>query len=185
MLGLGYPGGPALDRLAASYDAETMPVAEDLTLPQPMRGKPGCDMSFSGLKTAFRYKLEALIKAHGSKAEKTLPDPYPAAIAAAFQTAICSLLIERSQQALALFPEATALVAAGGVAANKVLRAQLQAMASRQGIPFVAPPLKYCGDNAAMIAWAGCERFDASIPADITIAERPRWSLEDLSKVAA
>ena len=158
-LGLGWPGGPALERLAAAGHAEGVPV------PRPMLGRPGCDFSFSGLKTAV-----AQLVARGTHAA---PD-----VAAATQAAIAAVLADRARHALAASPDCSALVAAGGVAANSAVRAALAQAAAGAGVPLVAPPVRLCTDNAVMIAWAAIERLQAGLPPDaLDVPENPRLAL--------
>src|SRR5262249_50439175 len=152
LLGLGFPGGPAVERTARGGD----PARFDL--PRPLWRRPGCDFSFSGLKTAVRQMAA------------TLPtgDAGPIAdLAASFQRTVGDILVDRCRNAIAIFrnryalsaEERTTLVVAGGVAANQYLRAQLGSLASAHDARLVAPPPALCTDNAAMIAWAGIERL--------------------------
>jgi N6-L-threonylcarbamoyladenine synthase len=141
-----------------------------------MKGRPGCDFSFAGLKTAIRLLVEGLGPAR---------TPRDAAdIAAAFQVAAGDVLADRTANAIAEFkrrhgPQARALVVAGGVAANSGVRRALEALAAGPGLRFVAPPQALCTDNAAMIAWAGLERLAAGAAGDpLDIAARPRWPLD-------
>jgi len=169
LLGLGYPGGPAVERAAAGGDPARF------ALPRPLVGRPGCDFSFSGLKTAVRRTLQALPP--GPLAERDVRD-----LAASFQAAVGDCLADRTRHAVARFsarhPAGGALVVAGGVAANRDLRARLAALAEQAGLPFVAPPLGLCTDNAAMVAWAGVERLRLGLTDDLTFAPRPRWPLD-------
>jgi N6-L-threonylcarbamoyladenine synthase len=168
LLGLGYPGGPALERAAATGDAARF------DLPRPMKGRPGCDFSFSGLKTAVRLATAGLGEAPSAK---DIAD-----LAAGVQAAIADSLVDRTERAIALFqahaPEGQALVVAGGVAANKLLRTRLEALAEAAGLAFVAPPVDLCTDNAAMIAWAGLERLRCGLVDGLDFAPRPRWPLD-------
>lgn len=168
LLGLGYPGGPALERAAAAGD----PGRFDL--PRPMKGRPGCDFSFSGLKTAVRRAIETL---GAAPTERDVAD-----LAAATQEAIGDSLVDRTRQAIALFraahPQGRHLVVAGGVAANRRLRARLETLAAENGLEFVAPALALCTDNAAMVAWAGIERLRLGLADGIDFAPRPRWPLD-------
>lgn len=168
LLGLGYPGGPAVERAAESGD----PARFDL--PRPMLGRPGCDFSFSGLKTAVRRRVEAL--------GDGLDDQARADLAAGFQAAVAASLVDRSGRAIAAFEAdhgaGRAFVVAGGVAANRTLRAALSGLAGRHGMRFVAPPLDLCTDNAAMIAWAGQERLAAGLVDGLDFRPRPRWPLD-------
>lgn len=169
LLGLGYPGGPAVERLAATGDPKRF------DLPRPLKGKPGCDFSFSGLKTAVRLALESC------GPEATAQDR--ADLAAGFQAAVLDVIMDRTKRAIALFHEqyGTAgrhLVVAGGVAANASLRASLVALAGQHAMTFTAPPPKLCTDNGAMIAWAGIERLKQGLVDDLEISARARWPLD-------
>jgi N6-L-threonylcarbamoyladenine synthase len=162
ILGLGYPGGPAVERLARAGDPFAVP------LPRPLKGSKEPHFSFAGLKSA-------VLRAHDSAAHRA------ADIAASFQQAAVECLTDRLEHALAAAGPSPALVVAGGVAANQTIRAALEAFAARHAMRFVAPPLSLCTDNAAMIAWAGCERMAAE--PDFTgdpldFAARPRWPLD-------
>ncbi len=160
MLGLGFPGGPALERLARGGDPGAVP------LPRPLLGAAEPHFSFAGLKTAVLRAVEA-----GTHR--------PADIAASFQSAVGDCLVDRTARALGRAPGVRALVVAGGVAANAALRARLQALAGRHSLPFVAPPAWLCTDNAAMVAWAAHERMAAGLPADpLDAPARPRWPLD-------
>ncbi|MGC2855937.1 tRNA (adenosine(37)-N6)-threonylcarbamoyltransferase complex transferase subunit TsaD [Novispirillum sp. DQ9] len=169
MLGLGYPGGPAVQAAAERGDAARF------DLPRPLKGRPGCDFSFSGLKTAVRQTVEKLPP--GPLAERDALD-----LAASFQAALVDSTLGRVRRAVALFrdtyPDGTALVAAGGVAANAPLRAGLTALAAQAGLSFVAPPLRWCTDNAAMIAWAGLEHLRLGHVDPLDFKPRPRWPLD-------
>ena len=168
LLGLGYPGGPAIERAAASGEAKRT------TLPRPMVGREGCDFSFSGLKTALRLAVE---KRSGSLSASDQAD-----LAASLQDSIIASLADRTENAIAAFldryPEGKTLVVAGGVAANTALRRRLTELAARAGLDFVAPPLSLCTDNGAMIAWAGLERLKAGLVDALDFAPRPRWPLD-------
>jgi N6-L-threonylcarbamoyladenine synthase len=169
MLGLGYPGGPAIERAAAAGDAARF------ALPRPMKGKPGCDFSFSGLKTAVRAAAATLP-----------PGPFAmtdvADLAAAFQAAVVEAIADRVGRAAATFrdlhPSGTTLVVAGGVAANAALRVALADCAARHGLTLVAPPPALCTDNAVMIAWAGLERLSLGLRDPLDAKARPRWPLD-------
>ncbi|HEY0523302.1 MAG TPA: tRNA (adenosine(37)-N6)-threonylcarbamoyltransferase complex transferase subunit TsaD [Stellaceae bacterium] len=167
LLGLGYPGGPALERAARDGD----PARFDL--PRPLLGRPGCDFSFSGLKTAVRHLAASL----GGGGGRDLAD-----LAACVQAAIADSLVDRTRNAVTLFrerwPEGSSLVVAGGVAANATIRQRLAALAAASGLDFVAPPLGLCTDNAAMIAWAGLERLRLGLTDGLDFAPRPRWPLD-------
>jgi len=160
ILGLGYPGGPAVEALAASGDPARV------TLPRPLLGSAEPHFSFAGLKSAVLRARET-----GRHAD--------ADIAASFQQAAIACLVDRLDHAFADMGQVTALVAAGGVAANHAIRAALEHFAGSRGLRFVAPPLALCTDNAAMIAWAGIERIKAGFAADpLDIPARPRWPLD-------
>jgi N6-L-threonylcarbamoyladenine synthase len=167
LLGLPWPGGPALERLALGGEAGRV------ALPRPLLGRPGCDFSWSGLKTAV------------AQAVARLPESAPAAakadIAAAFQAAVAAVLADRAGHALAMLPAATALVIAGGVAANAAVRAALGALAAERSLPMVAPPPRFCTDNAVMVAWAGAQRLRLGLADPLDHAPRPRWPLEDMT----
>ena len=165
LLGLGFPGGPAVEASAESGNANAVP------LPRPLLGSAEPHFSFAGLKSAVlrardsqRYRIED--------------------IAAAFQQAVIDCLVDRTARAMEVAPEATALVVAGGVAANRSIRGALEKLAKQHGLPFVAPPLWLCTDNAAMIGWAGAERFAAGLTDGLDFEARPRWPLDpDAEKV--
>jgi N6-L-threonylcarbamoyladenine synthase len=161
ILGLGYPGGPAVERLARTGDSRAVP------LPRPLLGSAEPHFSFSGLKSA-------VLRAHQSQSHA------PQDIAAAFQQAALDCVVDRTRLALTRAGEVTALVVAGGVAANAAIRSALGALAGEHGLRFVAPPPALCTDNAAMIAWAGIERLGrASFLADpLDFVARPRWPLD-------
>ena len=179
LLGLGYPGGPAVERAASEA---TDP--ERFVLPRPMKGRPNCDFSFAGLKTAVRQAAAGLDRQpDGSIAPQDRAD-----LAAAFQNAVADVVADRTRRAIAQFrddhPEGGALVVAGGVAANKRLRGELEGLATAESLPFVAPPIKLCTDNAAMIAWAGIERLREGLSDGLDFKPRPRWPLTDLTGVS-
>ncbi|MGI3777807.1 MAG: tRNA (adenosine(37)-N6)-threonylcarbamoyltransferase complex transferase subunit TsaD [Janthinobacterium lividum] len=167
MLGLGWPGGPALERLAAEGDAARV------ALPRPMLGRAGCDFSFSGLKTAVAQRLTGFPSG-------ALPRGDAADIAAGFQAACAAVLADRVGHALAMLPGAGLLVVAGGVAANATIRAALAAAAARRGVRMVAPPVRLCTDNAVMVAWAGIERLRLGEADGQGVAPRPRWPLDEM-----
>lgn len=157
ILGLGFPGGPAVERLALNGDARKVP------LPRPLLGSAEPHFSFAGLKSA-------VLRAHQAGTHAN------ADIAAAFQQAAIDCVIDRTRKALEQIDRPSALVVAGGVAANQAVRSGLEGLAAEFDLPFVAPPLALCTDNAAMIAWAGIERLGQSDPLDF--AARPRWPLD-------
>lgn len=170
LLGLGFPGGPAVERTARSGN----PLR--FALPRPMWRKQGCDFSFSGLKTAVR------------QAARDLPDGDQAAAAdlcAGFQAAVGDVLVDRCTNALRSFAGTAGvghdptLVVAGGVAANRYLRDRLASMATTEGARLVLPPPALCTDNGAMIAWAGAERLRLGLSDQLDFAPRPRWPLDE------
>lgn len=163
LLGLGYPGGPALEALAGEGVAR-------FELPRPLFGRAGCDFSFSGLKTA----VAQLVAGYGQGA---LERAVAADIAASFQAAVADIMADRLGHAMAMLPQATAVVVAGGVAANIVLRARLGAVAQDAGKLLIAPPLRLCGDNAVMVAWAGIERLREGFVSGLDAPCMPRWPL--------
>jgi len=172
-LGLPYPGGPALERLAVGGDAARFP------LPRALLGRDGFDFSFSGLKTAAARLAEGLT-AEGDRCD----------LAAAVQGAIARQLSERTARAMRAYAaehrgEALRFVVAGGVAANGAVRAALQAACAAEGFSFAAPPLAYCTDNAAMIALAGAERLAAGLTDDLDAVARPRWPLDEAAALAS
>ena len=172
MLGLGYPGGPLVQRAAETGDPARF------ALPRPMKGRPGCDFSFSGLKNAVRLLVEDL--------PKPLSVRDASDVAAGFQAAVADAMADRCKRALAEFrsrwPGGNSLVVAGGVAANNALRHALEAVADEAGFAFLAPPLGLCTDNAAMIAWAGLERFRLGLIDGLDFAPRPRWPLDPTAR---
>jgi N6-L-threonylcarbamoyladenine synthase len=162
LLGLGFPGGPVVEKAAVGGDPKRF------ALPRPMWRKPGCDFSFSGLKTAVRQTVEKL------------PAGDPQAIAdlcASFQRTVGDVFADRCANALALAPSST-LVVAGGVAANAYLRGRLEEVAAAHGAALVAPPVRLCTDNGAMIAWAGAERLRLGQVDALDFRPRPRWPLD-------
>lgn len=168
LLGLGWPGGPALEALAGQGDAGRIP------LPRPLLGRPGCDFSFSGLKTAVAQRVAAYPAG-------PLPETDAADLAAGFQRAVAEVLADRAGNAMAAFADLHGpglLVAAGGVAANAMLRVALQAACDARGFRFAAPPPRLCGDNAVMVAWAGIERLRLGLTDTLAHAPRPRWPLD-------
>ena len=172
LLGLPYPGGPSVERCAERGDATRF------AFPRPLRGETRLDFSFSGLKTAVRQAANAIAPV----GEQDVAD-----ICAAFQLAVTDTLDERAGRSLSRFREAypdldqPALVVAGGVAANKAIRATLEALCARHAMRLVAPPLALCTDNAAMIAWAGLERMRAGLGSDdgMNFVPRSRWPLDE------
>ncbi len=170
-LGLDYPGGPALERAATDGDCRRY------DLPRPLTGRPGCDFSFSGLKTAVRQIVDR--QPPGPLSYQVVAD-----LAASFQAAAADSLTDRTRNALALVRDEAAarplnaLVVAGGVAANRTVRERLAALAGAHGLAFIAPPLALCTDNGAMIAWAGLERLRLGWVDALDTRARPRWPLD-------
>jgi N6-L-threonylcarbamoyladenine synthase len=174
LLGLPQPGGPAVEQAALTGDSRKF------ALPRPLLDRPGCDMSFSGLKTAVLRARDAVIEQHGGLRVQDRAD-----LCAAFQAAMADVLTEKTARALrqhmAAHPEAPVFALAGGVAANLPIRAALEQLCAANGVRFLAPPMRLCTDNAAMIAWAGIERFRSGARDDMTLAARPRWPLDQTS----
>jgi N6-L-threonylcarbamoyladenine synthase len=190
LLGLGYPGGPEIELWARKGDA----IRFDL--PRPLLGRPGADLSFSGLKTALRLAAEEAAP---------LSDGDVADLAAAFQAAVVDVVRDRAAHAMQAFltmrrdegamalplregrsgegvsERGNTLVIAGGVAANLAIRAALDEVARADGFRLVAPPLRLCSDNAVMIAWAGAERLALGLRDDLAAPALPRWPLESLA----
>ncbi|HWT12401.1 MAG TPA: tRNA (adenosine(37)-N6)-threonylcarbamoyltransferase complex transferase subunit TsaD [Allosphingosinicella sp.] len=165
LLGLAYPGGPAVEQAALAGDPGAVP------LPRPLLGSAEPHFSFAGLKSAvMRARQSGLHSA---------PD-----IAASFQEAVVDCLVDRTARALACADGATALVVAGGVAANSRIRAALAGLAAAHGLPFVAPPSWLCTDNAAMVAWAGALRFEAGLTDALDVPARARWPLDPAAEKA-
>ncbi len=171
-MGLPYPGGPALEKLAEGGDAKRFP------LPRSLLGRDDCDFSFSGLKTAA-----------ARMAEKVTAPEDQRDLAASVQEAIARQLTERSERAMKAYAErhgeSLRFVVAGGVAANRHVRARLQAAAEGHGFSFTAPPLAYCTDNAAMIALAGAERLQLGLSDGLDAVARPRWPLDQAAAAAS
>lgn len=175
MLGLGYPGGPLLEHAARSGNPKRF------ALPRPLLGRPGCDFSFSGLKTAVRLAAQSL--------PQPLSPQDSSDLAASFQQAIADSLADRCRHAIADFiarhGTGHSLVIAGGVAANLALRSRLAELAETHAMRCVAPPVSLCTDNGAMIAWAGLERLRAGLTDAIGFAARPRWPLHELEHISS
>ncbi|GAU82620.1 tRNA (adenosine(37)-N6)-threonylcarbamoyltransferase complex transferase subunit TsaD [Bosea sp. 2KB_26] len=173
MLGLAYPGGPSVEREAEKGDPERF------EFPRPMAGRPNPDFSLSGLKTAVRLVAERIAP---------LSDRDVADLCASFQAAVVDVLVDRTRAGLRACRGAgimpTALVVAGGVAANQPIRRGLTRFATEAGLPMVAPPVALCGDNGAMIAWAGLERLRLGLVDDMSAVARPRWPLDELKAKA-
>ncbi len=174
LLGLPQPGGPSVEAEAKSGDPKRF------SLPRPLLDRAGCDMSFSGLKTALLRTRDKIVAQHNG-----LPRQDRADLCASFQTAVSDVLAEKTRRALKkyleLAPSAPLLAVAGGVAANTQLRAALETVCAELDVTFTAPPLALCTDNAAMIAWAGLERFRDGKSDDYGLSARPRWPLDKTS----
>jgi tRNA N6-adenosine threonylcarbamoyltransferase len=172
LLGLGFPGGPAIEEAARGGDCRRF------ALPRPLKGRKGCDFSFSGLKTAVRQIVADMDARAGPLGPQDIAD-----LAAAVELAICDSLTDRTANAIAWFrrhcPDGRGLVAAGGVAANRRLRGRLAELAAATGLDFVAPPPALCTDNGAMIAWAGLERLRLGLSDGLDAPVRPRWPLDE------
>lgn len=170
LLGLGWPGGPALEKLAALGDSSRH------DFPRPLMRREGCDFSFSGLKTAVARVVERCEAG-------ALPQSEAADIAASFQRAVAEVLADRAGNAMAMMrarsPAARLLVVAGGVASNGAIRTALTQAADARGFQMVAPPVRLCTDNAVMVAWAGLERLRLGWTDGIGFAPRPRWPLDE------
>ena len=175
MLGLGFPGGPAVERAARGGDANRF------ALPRPMVGQPGCNFSFSGLKTALRQTIDRL-------GPRALEPPLLDDLCASFQAAVADVLLDRTRRAAELFraeyPEARALVVAGGVAANAHLRACLARLADELQLRLIVPPPALCTDNGIMVAWAGLERLALGLTDDLAAPARARWPLDPSAEPA-
>jgi N6-L-threonylcarbamoyladenine synthase len=174
LLGLAQPGGPSVEAAARQGDPARY------HFPRPLLDREGCDMSFSGLKTALLRLRDKVIADKGGLTQRDRSD-----LCAGFQMAVADVLAEKTRRAVALYLAEGAtkpvLAVAGGVAANNMIRSKLETVASESGVSFVAPPLALCTDNAAMIAYAGLERFRAGQHDDMTLAARPRWPLDQIS----
>jgi N6-L-threonylcarbamoyladenine synthase len=171
LLGLGYPGGPLVEKEAARGDPERF------ALPRPMAGRNDANFSLSGLKTALRLEAEKIAP---------LTDSDVADLCASFQQAVSEVVMDRLRVGLRMFRERigtpTALVCAGGVAANQAIRKVLHRLAFEVGTTLVAPPPALCTDNGAMIAWAGAERLALGLTDSLATAPRARWPLEEVTK---
>jgi len=170
LLGLGYPGGPEVEKEALKGDPERF------ILPRPMLGRAEADFSLSGLKTALRIEAEKVAP---------LSDQDVSDLCASFQQAVVDVVTDRLRAGLRLFRERfggpTALVVAGGVAVNQSIRRALNRVAGEQGTVLIAPPPDLCTDNGAMIAWAGCERLALGFTDTLDVAPRARWPLDPLA----
>jgi N6-L-threonylcarbamoyladenine synthase len=174
LLGLPYPGGPAVEEQAARGEAMRF------ALPRPMLGRAEPDFSLSGLKTALRLEAEKIAPLSAEDV---------ADLCAGFQAAVVDVVTDRMAVGLGRFRERfgqpSALVVAGGVGANQAIRAALGELAAEAEIRLLAPPLALCTDNGAIIAWAGAERLALDLIDDLGTSPRARWPLEDLKRVPA
>ncbi len=168
LLGLGYPGGPAVERVAKNGNPRRF------EFPRPMLGRPEPNFSLAGLKTAVRIEAEKIAPV----TERDVAD-----LCASFQAAVVDTVLDRSRIGLQIFQQKygrpSAFVVAGGVAANMAMRDGLQKLADQAGLSLVAPPLELCGDNGAMIAWAGAERLSLGMKDHLGFAPRARWPLDE------
>ena len=171
LIGLPQPGGPSIEAAAKRGDAQRF------ALPRPLLDRDGCDMSFSGLKTATLRTRDKVIAEKGGLTEQDQAD-----LSAGFQAAVADVLQEKCRRALAASGRVTALCVAGGVAANQTIRAALETVSDANDIPFVAPPLALCTDNAAMIAYAAIEQMQNRNPDGMDLSARPRMPLDTTSQ---
>ncbi len=174
LVGLPQPGGPSVEHAALSGDPLNFP------LPRPLLDRPGCDLSFSGLKTAVLRTRDRIIEENGG-----LPEQARADLCAGFQAAVVDVLSEKTRRALDIYlqnnPSKPTLCVAGGVAANKAIRSALETVSKAFRAQFVAPPIALCTDNAAMIAFAAIEQMGVHPADDLTLSARPRWPLDQTS----
>ena len=166
LIALPQPGGPSIEKAALNGDAARF------KLPRPLLDRPGCDMSFSGLKTAALRARDALMAPQGGLYVQDQND-----LAASFQAAVAEVMAEKTRRAL-VQSQAPAIAVAGGVAANTTIRAALEQVAQEAGAQFLAPPMALCTDNAAMIAWVGVERYRLGLFDDMSLKAHPRWPLD-------
>lgn len=171
LLALPQPGGPSIEAIAKTGDPKSV------KLPMPLMDRPGCDMSFSGLKTATLRARDDVVAKKGGLTRQDQAD-----IAASFQFTVAEILARKTARALdkymALNPVNPVFAVAGGVAANQTIRSSLIAACKKASVGFTAPPLALCTDNAAMIAYVGVERFQYDSFDDLTLSARPRWPLD-------
>ena len=169
LIALPQPGGPEIERAAERGDPDRF------AFPRPLMDRPGCDMSFSGLKTAVLRARDGLVSAQGGLTPQDQAD-----LAAGFQAAVVEVLAGKTARAFEACEEATprSFCVAGGVAANRAIRAALETVSTRFDARFIAPPMALCTDNAAMIAYAAAEQSLLRGPDDMTLSARPRWPLD-------
>lgn len=174
LLALPQPGGPAVEKEALAGDPARF------RFPRPLLNQPGCNLSFSGLKTALLRTRDQVIAEKSGLTRQDRAD-----LCAGFQAAVVDVLVEKTNRALKLYlaenPEVRSLAVAGGVAANTAIRAGLESVSAQHDVAFVAPPLALCTDNAAMIAYAGLELFASGARDDMSLTARPRWPLDRIS----
>ncbi|MGQ0528197.1 MAG: tRNA (adenosine(37)-N6)-threonylcarbamoyltransferase complex transferase subunit TsaD [Alphaproteobacteria bacterium] len=175
LMGLPYPGGPEIEKIANECK-DPAKALKRFDLPRPMKGRKDCDFSFSGLKTAVRQHVERLPA--GELRREDIAD-----LACSLQQAIADVLADRCAQAMEQFkktykPGKFSLVISGGVAANGAIRSSLETLAAKKDFTLYAPPLNLCSDNAAMIAWAGLERLRKNMADPLDFKARPRWPLD-------
>ncbi len=174
LLGLPQPGGPAVQAEAETGDPKRF------RFPRPLLDRPDCNLSFSGLKTALMRMRDQIVDEKGGLTRQDRAD-----LCAGFQSAVVDTLAEKTRRALALYmaenPASPTVAVAGGVAANTAIRAALQQVCAEMGAAFTAPPLRLCTDNAAMIAYAGLERFKTGARDGLDLTARPRWPLDQTS----
>lgn len=182
MLNLGYPGGPMIEKMAATGNEKRF------VLPRPLYHSGDCNLSFSGLKTAVRKIIESYAPDNNIE-HAILSKQDTADICAGFQMAATDCLLHKLQKAIAIFkikyPHGKDVVVSGGVAANTYLRQHLKTLAETEGLTFSAPPIKFCTDNGVMIAWAGMERALKGLYDDLDFKPRPRWPLDETAPKAA
>ncbi len=182
MLGLGYPGGPIIEKMAELGNPERF------VLPRPLYNSHDCNLSFSGLKTAVRkiiesYSTDGIIE-HAVMRKQDIAD-----ICACFQKAVADCLLHKLETAAKIFktkcPDGKDIVVSGGVAANTYIRNRMQSFADKNGFTFSAPPIRFCTDNGVMIAWAGLERAQKGLFNELDFKPRPRWPLDENAPKAA
>ena len=182
MLGLGYPGGPMIEKMAELGNEDRF------VLPRPLWNSGDCNLSFSGLKTAVRKIIESYSPDNNIE-HAILRKQDVADICAGFQLAATESLLHKLKTAIAVYrtryPQGKDLVVSGGVAANTYLRQKLQQLADTEGLKFAAPPIRFCTDNGVMIAWAGMERALKGMYDDLDFKPRPRWPLDANASKAA
>lgn len=182
MLNIGYPGGPMIEKMAALGDSSRF------VLPRPLQNSNDCNMSFSGLKTAVRKIIESYAEdgniEHAIMRKRDIAD-----ICASFQLAATDCLVNKLDKAILTFkqkyPSGKDVVVSGGVAANTYLRQRLQELATKRGLQFSAPPIRFCTDNGVMIAWAGMERALKGMYDSLDFKPKPRWPLDENAPKAA